>query len=502
VAARKTKHKSKVKAARRAAGVGVRPLLRAGFDAAQTTDDNRRHWANADALSADAALLPYVRRTLRMRTRYEVANNSWARGILLTLANHLIGTGPRLQIRTERKEMNRLLERDWRRWAQRIILAAKLRTMRLAKAQDGEAFAVERNNRGLGPGVQLDLVLVEADRVTTPDLMPGVLGAVDGIRFDADGNPEEYHILKAHPGGLAALMPNEYDRIPARFVYHWFRADRPEQHRGVSELVPALDLFANLRRYTAAVVSAAETAAEFAGFMKTTAPPSGEADEVDPMATMEIEKRMFGALPMGWETEQMKPEQPAATHEQFIRVTLNEIARCMNMPLNVAMCNSENLSYAGGRLDHQTYFQAIEVERADVETVVLDPLLEDWLDEELRVGESLAVGPEVRAEILAEIRAGHEWLWDGFEHVDPYKEAHAAAVLAEKGLLTEAEYCGRMGYDWEERQEQLKREAEGRRERGLPALVTAGAAANRPDPNAADDDEPAKRRGGRDARAE
>jgi lambda family phage portal protein len=478
--------------------------LRAGFDAAQTTADNRRHWANADALSADAALLPYVRRTLRMRTRYEVANNSWARGILLTLANHLIGTGPRLQIRTERKEMNRLLERDWRRWARRTALAAKLRTMRLAKAQDGEAFALERTNAALAPGVELDLVLVEADRVTTPDLAIGKPGAVDGIRFDADGNPEEYHVLKAHPGALAALMPNEYDRVPARFVFHWFRADRPEQHRGVSELVPALSLFADLRRYTAAVVGAAETAADIAGVMKSTLPVNdegmAEAMPESGQGEVELERRLLISLPGGWEAQQMKAEQPNATHEAFVRVTLNEIARCMNMPLNVAMCNSEGLSYAGGRLDHQTYFQAIEVERADIETVVLDPLLEDWLDEELRVGESVTVGPEVRAEILAEVLAGHEWLWDGFEHVDPYKEAHAAAVLAQNGLLTEAEYCGRMGYDWEERQEQLKREAEGRRERGLPALMAATAAKALSDPNAADEDEPSRRagRGGRD----
>jgi hypothetical protein len=35
------------------------------------------------------------RRALRMlRARYEVANDSYARGIVLTLANDVIGTGP------------------------------------------------------------------------------------------------------------------------------------------------------------------------------------------------------------------------------------------------------------------------------------------------------------------------------------------------------------------------------------------------------------------------
>ena len=48
----------------------------------------------------DAAASPAVRRTLRNRARYEVANNSYARGIVLTLANDSIGTGPRLQLLT------------------------------------------------------------------------------------------------------------------------------------------------------------------------------------------------------------------------------------------------------------------------------------------------------------------------------------------------------------------------------------------------------------------
>ncbi len=52
-------------------------LLRARYDAAVTTDDNRRHWANADGLSAHAANSAEVRRILRNRARYEAANNSY-----------------------------------------------------------------------------------------------------------------------------------------------------------------------------------------------------------------------------------------------------------------------------------------------------------------------------------------------------------------------------------------------------------------------------------------
>ena len=120
--------------------------VRARFDSAATNEDNRRHWANADALSADSAANADVRRTLRNRSRYEVANNSYARGIVLTLANDTIGTGPRLQMLTDADGLNRDVERQFDLWAQEVGLAEKLRTMRMARAQDGEAFAILVNN--------------------------------------------------------------------------------------------------------------------------------------------------------------------------------------------------------------------------------------------------------------------------------------------------------------------------------------------------------------------
>ena len=94
--------------------------VRARYDAAQSTNDNYRHWANADGLSANASNSPEVRRTLRNRSRYEVANNSYARGIVLTLANDAIGTGPRLQLLTPNAEANRRIEREFSLWSRAV----------------------------------------------------------------------------------------------------------------------------------------------------------------------------------------------------------------------------------------------------------------------------------------------------------------------------------------------------------------------------------------------
>jgi len=40
------------------------------------------------------------------------------------------------------------------------------------------------------------------------------------------------------------------------------------------------------------------------------------------------------------------------------------------------------------------------------------------------------------------------WTWDGFEHVDPRKEAEADALMVEKNMASAAEVCAKRGRDW------------------------------------------------------
>ncbi len=157
--------------------------LLARYDAATTTVDNARHWSAADGLSASASNSPEVRRTLRNRSRYEIANNSYARGISLTLANDCVGTGPRLQMLTGSAAANRFVEQEFLAWADCIGLAEKLRTMRLARVSDGESFGLLTNNPNIESPVQLDLKLIEAEQITSPTLKLDAPNYLDGIRL-------------------------------------------------------------------------------------------------------------------------------------------------------------------------------------------------------------------------------------------------------------------------------------------------------------------------------
>lgn len=438
-------------------------FVSAKYDSAMTSDHNRRHWAHADGLSVNAANNPVVRRTLRNRSRYEVANNSYARGITLTLANDVVGTGPRLQMLTEDSDANRRIEQAFHRWAKAVHLAEKLRTLRIAQVQDGEAFAVLISNPTLPTAIQLDLRLIEADQVTSPDLSWSDIRATDGIIFDAAGNPTEYHVLKQHPGdGMG--QGREVDRIPATAVLHLFRTDRPGQQRGIPEITPALPLFAMLREYSLATLDAAKAAAYYAGIIYTDAPPNGETDPIEPLDPIELERNTLLTMPGGWRMSQLQAEQPTGTFAEFKREILNEIARCLNMPFNVAAGNSSSYNYASGRLDHQTYFKSLRIDQSRMELVVLDRILAAWFDEAVLVGDMLPAdqGPFVNWP--------HQWFWDGHEHVDPAKEANAQATRLASFTTTLADEYARRGQDWETQLRQRAKELVLMQQLGLSSV--------------------------------
>ena len=429
--------------------------MRARFDAAQTTKDNARHWAAAEFLSADAEADSAVRKTLRTRARYEVQNNSYARGIVKTLADDTVGTGPRLQMLLDDEDMNRLVEHDFALWAKRIHLAAKLRTMRMARCQDGEAFAILAQNPALPPKVRLDLQLIEADRVTQdePDADPLT---VDGITFDSFGNPKSYRVLKAHPGGTDSFSTEAMD-VKAENMIHVFRQERPEQHRGIPEITAALPLFAHLRRFTLAVVSAAEAAADFSGILYTDAPPNGETDSVEAMDTIQLERNMLLTMPGGWKMSQVDPKQPVTTYGEFKREILNEIARCLSMPFNIAAGNSSGYNYASGRLDHQTYYKSLNVDRAFMEGEILDRVFDAWLREWSLATATPIDGCDCR----------HVWFWDGQEHVDPGKEATAQQKRLESHTTTLASEYAKQGKDWETELRQIAKERKLMKDLGI-----------------------------------
>lgn len=445
----------------------TRPAARARYDAAETNAENAKLWAPADGLSARSANDPATRHKLRNRARYEIANNSYAKGVCLTLANEVVGTGPRLQLKTGDPDVDRDVPRAFDEWAAEVRLAERLRTVVMARVGDGEAFPHLSQNPRLGrTPIRLDFRAdFEADQVCNPFLSALDPLDADGIIFDRWGNPVEYVVREDHPGDSLQLKFGKEIRVPASRMMHWFRVDRPGQLRGVPEITPALHLFGLLRRYTLAVLAAAETAADFAAVLFSDLPPEIDpATTDDPQLTLDIERRVMTTLPRGWKMGQFKAEQPATTYAMFKAELLNEIFRCILMPYNVGAGNSSGYNYASGRLDHQGFYKAIGILQYDMETAILDRVFAAWIAEAALVG----MVPRGLASFDAPARVPHQWFWDGVGHVDPLKEAGAQAARLANGTTTLADEWARAGHDWRAKADQQAEERAYYRSLGIP----------------------------------
>ena len=422
--------------------VALRREVQARYDNAQTTDDNRRHWAAADSLDADSANSLSVRRTLVKRSRYETANNGFLDGIVQTFATDLVGIGPTLRMETRSEAFNRAVEYAWGKWAKAVFLRRKLWCMANAKPQDGEAFAVLRNNPKLRDKVKLDVVLFETEQCQSPQLPWLVPGRIDGVYFDEFGNPEFYDVLKYHPGaGYAIPTLATPEKVPADKIVHWFQLRRPGQHRGVPEFRSTLGVGAASRRFREAVLGASEIAASFAVLLEQTHDMGDDADTVSPMSTMEIEKKMMTALPDGTKPYQMEAKHPNATYETFVKSQINELARPKSMPFNKAACDSSSYNYASGRLDHQTYYGALNVEREDGNDLVLDPLFREWWKEAVDAWGWNGTPDEV---------PDHAWDWPKHPVADIVSEANANNIGLRNGSLSLSHLYSQQGEDFED----------------------------------------------------
>lgn len=450
-----------------------KPSILARYDAAQTTTENSAHWAQATAWDADREASPAVRQILRQRARYEAMNNPWLQGMIQTKAFDIIGTGPRLQVLTSKEKLNNAIEAEFIEWAKTINLAEKLHTLRMAQSRDGEAFAILIYNANLPGKYKLDLQLIEADCVSADyrnELFSG--DEVDGIRYDIFGNPVSYNVMP-HPG--SGNVTGKGLRIAAENMIHLYLPERPGQHRGVPEITAALPCLALLRRYTLAMVKKMESSANISGVIYTNDTGDGsEEEELESFTPFSLPRDAFAALPKNYSMQSHSMTNPTDSQREFALQVKTELARCLNLPKNVALGDSSSYNYASGRMDYQAYDKYLNVERMRMANTVLARIMKSWL------GEFWPQTNQRRVDPLEYI-----WFWDGRAHVDPVKEANAEMQRLLNGTTTLAIECARQGYDWEQIQDQRLREElreiQQRKQIGLPEKGEARILYNEPD---------------------
>ena len=428
------------------------------WDVARNVPD--MDWRYSDGRSADLSLSYEVRKRVRERARYEVANNSYATGAGWSIVNAVIPNLPRLQFTPYEKSettdaLARRLERDFTSWAKEVGLFEKLRSMRFAKFQDGESFAVLHENQKLSASVKLDFSPLDCERVTNIDQLGsgGLLydpKDVDGVKLDDWGNVVSYRVLTHNPADFNAV---ELDAktYKADKVLHWFRRRTAEQHRGISELAPSLMLLSYLRRYTYSVVRASEIAADLALILKTNDVDvygSNEAPLESPIIETNFSRGSTVTLPEGFDATQLKAEQPTAQFSTLVDELLGAVGASLGLPRLVMRKSASGFTYASARVDLSEMERFIAIEREELEDSVLGKLFKAYLKEWSLVNRLTL--PEASVSWYFAESIGNK--------IDPNKEATAQQVRLANGTTTlSAEYSAQ-GKDWEEELEQRAKE--------------------------------------------
>jgi capsid protein len=451
------------------------------WQGAQTTRINQGHWQNVSGQPINAELSSYLD-TLRIRSEDEISKNSLIEGMISTYTLSCLGAnGPTLQITSADPEYNLAREANWNAWAesagsnQQLGINDVMRLWIRGLFGSGE-FLDQFISLPDAPGpVKLRLLPIHPHRLLTPPEFLGDHGVAMGVRRDLQNRrPLCYYISEPYIMGAFEVYTGEFLEIPYRDLLHGFLMVEEDQVRGVPWLAPCLDAIGELRDYVDSTLDAARAAADWGVYMfsdHVDIPALGMGSSASSTSAlppdMAFQRQQERYVPPGWKPMQVSPQQPPRNWDMFYKSRVQEIGRCVNMPLMMMLLDSANHSYSSARFDGQLFWRGIGY----VQGAILGRALDRIEEEVSREAELAYLAGDNRG--LKPRPAGmvqRRWLWPVAPHVDPSKERQADRLALENGDTTYADLCARQNRDWVQVVAERKRINEALEAAGLPTI--------------------------------
>ena len=142
------------------------------------------------------------------------------------------------------------------------------------------------------------------------------------------------------------------------------------------------------------------------------------------------------------------------------------------MPYIVAVMDSSIANYSSMRGDRLIYQKRVGVDRNDASLLINDRLFQKWADEAAVTDDLIPEGLPPRDEW------DWSWGWDGWEYVDPLKEATAEQVALSGNATTLQHVCSRRNQNWRKVLRQKAVEQKYAAELGIDLQKVAAAAAS------------------------
>ncbi len=293
-----------------------------------------------------------------------------------------------------------------------------------------------------------------------------------GVECEPWGEAIAYHLRRRHPGdGLYSTYTlHDFERVPASEIIHLYLPERPEQTRGLPWMVSAMLRLQHLGKYDEAAVVAARVGAAKMGWWQT---PDGSGDalkddeEADGTLVTEAEPGTFAIAPTGYQLSSFNPDYPHEQYQPFVRACLRGIASGIGVAYNTLGNDLEGVNYSSirqGVMEERDGWMLLQ--RWLIESLH-EKIFPQWLrfsllHEQLKTKSGKPLPLSRFDKFNAASWQGRRWAW-----VDPEKDIEAARLAISAGLKSRTMIAAEQGVDLEDVLDDLQREDQMAKERGL-----------------------------------
>lgn len=511
-------------------GGGVAPDMAMGgaYEGASRFDRSLALWSPA-LQSADMDVLPEKDIT-DARVRDMLRNDAYVQGGQALHRDTIVGSFFMLNAKPELITLggqNKAMDETWAEefqaeveakftlWAEspnNWVDASRMNTLtglvRLAVGiyvASGETLATAEWVRQIGRPFMTAIQMVDTDRLSNPyDALEPGSRIKGGIETDAYGAPVAYHIRTGHPTDPRDFTKYEWKRVAIRKpwgrlqVIHIVEQMRPDQHRGISELVAALKEMKITKKFRDIVLQNAVVNASFAASIESELPSEAIFSslgggnigaDMGQAITGYAENYLasIAAYTKGSKNThidgvkiphlfpgtklQLRPAGTAGgVGTDFEKSLLRYIAANLGVSYEQLSRDYSGSNYSSMKAAASETNRFMSSRKKMVADRFASSVYRLWLEEAINIGEITSLprnAPNFYDRLNADAYAKCDWIGAGRGQIDELKETQAAVLRLKYHLSTYEEEMARLGKDWRASFAQSQREKVELKERDL-----------------------------------
>lgn len=366
----------------------------------------------------------------------------------------------------------------------------------------GEVLATVEWRRDVLRAFRTCIQMIDPDRLSNP------FGEMDGpelrggVKRDWMGAPLGYWIRMAHPADINDMAAYKWKYIPATkglasgkpawdrpMVIHIVEQFRPEQTRGMAQMVSALKEMKMTKSFRDITLQRAVLQATYAATIESDLPPEAIAEALGSGQTSswaanylsQIAEYTKGAknlqidgvkIPHLYPGTKLNFQPGAATDgvgEEFEKSLLRQIAASLGVSYEQLSKDYANTNYSSARAAMNETWKYMQSKKRLVADRFASIVYRLWLEEAINNGEiPLPAGaPNWYEGQNADAYCACEWIGASRGQIDELKETQAAALRMRNNLSTLEDEMAKLGKDWRQVLRQRKRENDMMKEFGL-----------------------------------